>query len=230
MRRPYSKIQNNQLKHIKKLVDEYFDINIADRTRKREYVMGRMMFFKLCKEYQPKTPFIDIGGIVNQDHSSVVHGLKKIQDYLETEEDTRADLLFLQNEIYKKIEPMGKGPFSKYLGKEDHIQHLVMTYLNLQYPNVYAIHVPNEGKRTPFERFKFKYLGGKAGIPDVLIFRKVGEFNGLAIELKAPGNKPTPAQYKALNDLKDEGWNAVWCVGFEEAKETIDQYLKNVTI
>ena len=27
------------------------------------------------------------------------------------------------------------------------------------------------GKKS-FERYKFKYLGGKAGVPDVLIFKK----------------------------------------------------------
>ena len=52
---------------------------------------------------------------------------------------------------------MKKNPYQKYLGKEDILQSSVMNYLKLNYPNVFAIHVPNEGKRSPFERYKFKY-------------------------------------------------------------------------
>ena len=45
-----------------------------------------------------------------------------------------------------------------------------MNYIKMQYPGAFAIHVPNEGKRSPFERYKFKYLGGTPGIPDILVF------------------------------------------------------------
>jgi hypothetical protein len=59
------------------------------------------------------------------------------------------------------------GGYYKYLGKEDKLQHQVMAYIASQYPFALATHIANEGKRSPFERFKFKYLGAKAGIPDV---------------------------------------------------------------
>ena len=49
--------------------------------------------------------------------------------------------------------------FKKYLGEEDKLQRSVVTYLNWEYPEAIFTHVPNEGRRTPFERFKFKHLG-----------------------------------------------------------------------
>jgi hypothetical protein len=122
---------------------------------------------------------------------------------------------------------MKANPFQKYLGKEDHLQHAVMEYLRVQYPNSLAIHVPNEGKRSPFAQFKFKYLGGMQGIPDVIVFKQTASYAGLAIELKVKPNKPTKNQTEFLDKLSDSGWFATWVNSFEAAKEVIDQYLSD---
>ena len=119
------------------------------------------------------------------------------------------------------------NPFFKYLTKEDHLQHMVMLYLQTQYPKAYSIHCANEGKRTPFERFKFKYLGGASGIPDILVFYQNQFSCGLAIELKVGSNKPTKNQQDALKRLKMANWEALWVNSFEEAKQVIDKYFKN---
>lgn len=121
---------------------------------------------------------------------------------------------------------MKKNPFDKYLSKEDKLQNAVMQYLSTQYPKVFAIHVPNEGKRSPFERYKFKYLGGVAGVPDVLIFHQNSEFAGLAMELKVGYNKPTDNQKQALSRLENANWFACWVNNFDDAKKIIDNHLK----
>jgi hypothetical protein len=118
-----------------------------------------------------------------------------------------------------------QNPYAKYLGKEDKLQNAVMQYLKLKYPDVFAIHVPNEGKRTPFERYKFKYLGGVAGVPDILIFHQ-NEFKaGLALELKVGYNKPTASQEDCLKRLKRANWRAEWVNSFDAAQKIIDEYL-----
>lgn len=103
-----------------------------------------------------------------------------------------------------------------------------MNYISTQYPKVFAIHVPNEGKRSPFERYKFKYLGGVSGVPDILIFHRKAFLSGLAIELKVGYNKPTPNQKKCLKRLENANWVATWVNNFDDAKEIIDKYLKYV--
>ena len=122
---------------------------------------------------------------------------------------------------------MKANPFQKYLGKEDHLQHAVMQYLKIQYADTLAIHVPNEGKRSPFVQYKFKYLGGMQGIPDVIVFKQTASYAGLAIELKVKPNKPTKNQTEFLDQLSDSGWFATWVNSFEAAKEVIDQYFQN---
>ena len=65
------------------------------------------------------------------------------------------------------------NPYQKYLKGEDLLQRAVMNYIEMQYPKAIFTHPMNEGKRSPFEQYKMKYL---------------------AIELKHKYNKPTPNQ------------------------------------
>lgn len=119
------------------------------------------------------------------------------------------------------------NPYMRYLGPEDHLHRAVLNYIGLQYPKALITHPANEGKRSPFERFKLKYLGVTSGIPDILIFTPSNQFNGLAIELKAGYNKPSPNQKKWLKDLESCNWFTVWLNDFDKCKIVIDQYFKN---
>ncbi len=125
---------------------------------------------------------------------------------------------------------MKANPFEKYLTKEDKLQHRIISYLKYQYPNLLFAHVPNEGKRTVFERYKFKYLGGKSGIPDLLIFYTNKKYSGLAIELKVGYNKPTANQKEWLKQLNTNNWLAVWSNNYDECINIIQKYLNNEQI
>ena len=122
---------------------------------------------------------------------------------------------------------MKRNPFARYLGKEDILQNQVMRYIGLKYPKTLYTHVANEGKRTPFEQYKIKYLGTKPGIPDIMIFEPNNTKNGLAIELKAGYNKPTANQKKWLYELEKCNWVAVWSNNLDECIEIIDKYFNN---
>jgi len=122
------------------------------------------------------------------------------------------------------------NPFEKYLGKEDKLQNKVMTYLKYQYPKALFTHVSNEGKRSPFERYKMKFLGSKAGMPDLMIFTPNKYYSGLAIELKVGYNKPSENQKKWLAGLNNANWKAIWLNNFDDIKTTIDNYFKDEQI
>tara|TARA_R110000796_G_scaffold59842_5_gene138160 strand:+ start:238 stop:615 length:378 start_codon:yes stop_codon:yes gene_type:complete len=119
------------------------------------------------------------------------------------------------------------NPYMKYLGPEDHLQRAVLNYLTMQYPNSLVAHPANEGKRSPFERFKLKYLGVSSGIPDILIFTPSKQFTGLAIELKVGYNKPSENQKKWLDNLKNCNWYSICLNDFDKCKLLIDQYFNN---
>ena len=102
-----------------------------------------------------------------------------------------------------------------------------MKYLSYKYPKALFTHVANEGKRTPFEQYKMKYLGTKPGIPDLMIFTPNAFRGGLAIELKAGYNKPTDNQKKWLKSLENANWIAKWHNNFDDCVKTIDDYFNN---
>ena len=107
------------------------------------------------------------------------------------------------------------------------MQRAVINYIQMQYPEAIFTHPMNEGKRTPFEQYKMKYLGAKPGIPDLLIFTPNANRSGLALELKYKYNKPTPNQKKWLKWLENCNWAVNWHNNFDDCIETIDKYFKN---
>ena len=115
------------------------------------------------------------------------------------------------------------NPFIKYLGKEDHLQHQLYDYYLYTYRNKAMFwHTPNEGRRTPFERFKVKYLGMIAGVSDIIMVK-----NGdvLFLELKVGKNKPTENQKTFLKNTKAFGFTSEVAWTFEEGKKIIDEFM-----
>ena len=62
-------------KIIKNAVESTFNTFIDQKTRKREIVYMRSIYFKLCKELTHE-PLNTIGKQVNLHHATVIHGLK----------------------------------------------------------------------------------------------------------------------------------------------------------
>lgn len=88
-----------------------------------------------------------------------------------------------------------------------------------------AYAVPN-GRTSMLEGLKYKRLGAKAGVPDVVVDFPVEPYHGLRIEFKRrEGGVVSDAQQVWLDNLNKRGYLAVVAYGFEEAKKIIDQYL-----
>lgn len=87
--------------------------------------------------------------------------------------------------------------------------------------------IPNGGHRHKAVATKLKKEGVRAGVPDIFLCvpNRHGK-HGLFIELKVGKNKPTKNQLHWLSGLSAEGYEAVLCYGFEEAKEAIIKYLE----
>jgi len=119
------------------------------------------------------------------------------------------------------------NPFRKYLTKEDLLQEACMMYLALQFPKWQPIHCPSEGKRSAFERYKFKVLGGSEGVSDILIMEENKRSKGLAIELKYGSNKCSRAQVEFLEDMSRKGYTAAVVYDHvDEFKSLIEDHVK----
>jgi len=96
----------------------------------------------------------------------------------------------------------------------------------------YLFAIPNGTHiRSHQGRAKAKRDGLRSGVPDLMLPVARHGFNGLFIELKKPKTAKSPAgkasneQMKWIDDLTNQGYLAVICVGWEAAKVTIEGYL-----
>jgi hypothetical protein len=122
--------------------------------------------------------------------------------------------------------------------KESDLQIMVADYLRLRYQNVlfhsdYGLGI----KLTKGQAVKQKRQnGGRRGWPDMFVAEPAKGCHGLFIELKAKGvrlkkkdgtwaSKHLEEQNEVLNQLQKKGYAAYFAVGFEEAKQIIDDYL-----
>lgn len=129
------------------------------------------------------------------------------------------------------------------------LQEQVADYLRLQYPQV-VFHsdtgsitrlTPRQGARRKRQN------GGYRAWPDMFIAEPALSTDirliraGLFIELKKEGTRlkkkdgkwaseHIAEQAEMLDILEFRGYKAVFCVGFEEAKKVIDEYLKEAGV
>jgi len=70
-------------------VCDHFGIDIQNKTRRRNYVDGRRIYFKILKELNPVRSLASLGKSLDRikfDHATVLHHLKEINHLLSTED------------------------------------------------------------------------------------------------------------------------------------------------
>jgi hypothetical protein len=122
---------------------------------------------------------------------------------------------------------------------EKTLHRAVCDYLRMQYPDVmFNSDMSGAMKLTIGQAVQIKALRSNRGYPDIMIFEARDIWHGLLIELKTEGTKLTkrnddPAtphireQAECINALIDRKYAAFFAVGFDQAKEIIDNYLKS---
>ena len=115
---------------------------------------------------------------------------------------------------------------------------MLAKYSKMQYPRVFhnydiaALNIPVQF------RVKCKVLGHLNGYPDNFYMEPRCSYHGLFIELKREGTKlknkngewaseHLEEQAEVLSKLESKGYKAVFAVGFDEAKQILDNYLKS---
>lgn len=118
----------------------------------------------------------------------------------------------------------------RLLPKEGQEQATLMSWAGMQscvYPELGLLfHIPNGGSRSKAEAGRFKAEGVRAGVPDLMLPVARGEYHGLFIELKRlDGGTVSQEQKTWLRELKEQGYYATICLGWESASRVIRAYL-----
>ena len=89
-------------------------------------------------------------------------------------------------------------------------------------------HCPNGGSRNAREAHNLRLQGVKPGIPDIFLPAPSGKYHGLYIEMKRrKGGRVSAEQKKMILALRAQGYKAEVCRGWEEARDTICEYLRS---
>lgn len=106
---------------------------------------------------------------------------------------------------------------------EDDLQRNLIAHLKTRgAPGLVFFHVPQGnklgGKRSAkgiaIQGSINKGLGVRKGVSDLIMLHKSHFY---ALELKAEGGTPTEEQLEFIDDVKDAGGFATWCVGIDRA-------------
>jgi hypothetical protein len=114
-------------------------------------------------------------------------------------------------------------------------QQLLISWWKLQYPGKIIFAIPNgawlSGDKVTRAKLmrKMKAEGLLKGVSDLFIPIPRGNYCGLFIEMKNIG-KPrcsvSEDQMWFIDEMNAAGYLAVWCAGFDKAREVIVEYMK----
>lgn len=65
----------NELQIILDVCESNFEIDLRKKTRVRDWVFKRAIFYKICRQLLPQHTLKSISNIIGNDHSTVIHGI-----------------------------------------------------------------------------------------------------------------------------------------------------------
>jgi len=134
---------------------------------------------------------------------------------------------------------MANNPFERYLSKEQKLQAGIVQWFRYQYPEYLIIPLNVESKKSLFEQYLWKRMGGVKGLPDLFLPLHSNTYNGLFIELKHEDykllkkngelmkNEHLEEQDKMHKFLLRHNYLALFSQGFDKTKELIEKYINN---
>lgn len=126
--------------------------------------------------------------------------------------------------------------------KEQDVYNQLSQWLKLQHPNlIWRWDYAAGQKMSVGMAMRMKKMQCDISYPDLFIAKPVGEYAGLFIEVKLPSvdlyqkrdtsKFATPhleKQNECLDRLQEQGYKACFGFGFEQCKQIIELYLKNI--
>lgn len=111
---------------------------------------------------------------------------------------------------------------------EDTLQKSCVEWFDLQH-RIWSwalFHVPNGGQRNAKEAAKFKAMGVRPGVPDLMLILPRHGYHYLALELKVGKNTQTDRQRAYQTYIETTGGKYAVIRSLDQFIETINEYLK----
>ena len=118
----------------------------------------------------------------------------------------------------------------KKLPSEHAEQATLVQWFERAHPHLRIFAIPNGGKRGKLEAMRLRLEGVSPGVPDLMIPAPRGPYHGLFVEMKrTKGGSVSKEQKDWIAYLQAQGYQAIVCRGFEEARKEIEYYLSTTS-
>lgn len=110
---------------------------------------------------------------------------------------------------------------------EEKLQTACIKWFDLAHPELRLLlhHSPNGGARTAYEGMAFKRMGTRAGFPDLILLKPVGNCPFLCVEMKSGKGRQTDTQREYQKAVESVGARYVVCRDVAEFISAIGDYL-----
>ena len=105
---------------------------------------------------------------------------------------------------------------------EDQLHRAVVEMLPYAFPKLLFWHTPNGGSRHKTEAARFRGLGVRAGVPDLVFI--LGDGRVAFIEIKRPRGYLTPPQLAFIAELRRRDVPVAVCRTVDEVRTTLDAW------
>jgi hypothetical protein len=87
---------------IKEIVEQHYKLNITTKTRKREYVEARAIYFYLTRQYT-RMSLSSIGKTMGRDHSTVLHFERLMPHWLKHDIQLKEDYKSINKRVQDAV-------------------------------------------------------------------------------------------------------------------------------
>ncbi len=125
--------------------------------------------------------------------------------------------------MFQSLPKTIKKPSSRK--EEQRICMMLKSWLELEH-KLAIVHIANEGKRSAQYGGTLKKMGMQKGFPDFHLPLMKRHYGALYMEVKVNRNSYiSPEQRYWITYLKQQGYYADFCYGFDDGKAFIERYL-----
>lgn len=113
---------------------------------------------------------------------------------------------------------------------EDDIQKSCIKWFDYQYPKYSKnlFHPANGGFRNTIEASKFKTMGVRAGVSDLIFLKPNRFYHGLCIEMKTSKGKQQPTQEEFQKAVEEQGYKYIICRSLDDFMNELNRYLGDI--
>ena len=86
---------------LREYIGNYFGIDISKKTRKKQYIIARCIYYKIAGQLDNYYTLSQIGKSIGKDHSTVLHGNKTFESFYSSRDNA---LMKHYSIIYKNLE------------------------------------------------------------------------------------------------------------------------------